>query len=216
MMDERFDDVLRKAAREYHAPPETPRELMWARIEAIRRERAGRGRRLRILHSPWTRWGLGLAAALAIGIGIGRLGSRSGVEPLAVGPGPGAVRETGARAGLAYRLVATEHLSRAETFLTSFRSNPPAGDADSEFWSSAGELLANTRLLLDSPAAADPVFRELLQELELVLVQIARLSFERGDTELQLVTEGIERRGLLPKLRTAIPAGPLLGAEGVL
>ncbi len=40
MMEDRFDDVLIEAARDYHEPPETPRELMWARIEAVRRERA--------------------------------------------------------------------------------------------------------------------------------------------------------------------------------
>jgi hypothetical protein len=39
----------------------------------------------------------------------------------------------------------------------------------------ARDLLTTTRLLLDSPAGADPARRELLETLELVLVQIARL-----------------------------------------
>jgi hypothetical protein len=93
--------------------------------------------------------------------------------------------------------------------------NSAAGTADAEFWTDAGELLASTRLLLDSPAGEDPVFNELLGELELVLVQIVQLSYERGnETELELLTDGIRRKGLLPRLRTAIPAGPATGMVG--
>jgi hypothetical protein len=219
-MNDRFDDVLREVAQDYNPPPGAPRDLMWARIEAIRRERTGRRQKLRILYSysPWTRWGVGLAAALAIGIGIGRISyeGRPEIEPLAVQPKRGGSIEAPARATLAYRLAATQHLSRAETFLTSFRTNARAGESDAERWLGAGQLLSSTWLLLDSPAAADPLFRELLQELEVVLVQIVQLAYERGDTELDLVTEGIERRGLLSKLRTAIPAGSAAGVEGVL
>lgn len=218
MMEDRFDEVLIEAARDYNEPPETPRELMWARIDATRRERARRRQQLRVLYSPWTRWGMGIAAALAIGIGIGRYTSSRDNEtapPVAVTPGP-EVTTTPAGARLAYRVAATEHLVRAETFLTSFRTDAEAGRADSEFWSGAGELLASTRLLIDSPAAEDAVFRSLLEELELVLVQIVRLSAERGDGELQLVTEGLEHRALLPRLRSAIPAGPVVAMEGAL
>lgn len=218
MMGDRFDDVLIEAARDYNEPPETPRELMWARIDATRRERARRRQQLRVLYSPWTRWGMGIAAALAIGIGIGRYTIDRDIEtvpPVAVTPDPGV---SPARSGgrLAYRVAATEHLVRAETFLTSFRTDAEAGRADAEFWSGAGELLTSTRLLIDSPAAEDPMFRSLLEELELVLVQIVRLSAERGDGELQLVTEGLEHRALLPRLRSAIPAGPVVAMEGAL
>lgn len=219
MMDDRFDEIMIEAARDYNEPPEPPRELMWARIEAVRRERARRRQQLRVLYSPWTRWGIGLAAALAIGIGIGRYTIGRGPEevPMAVAPERGAAPESPGSAQLAYRVVATEHLSRAETFLTSFRLDTQTGTSDPQFWRGAGALLSSTRLLLDSPAADDPVFNQLLEELELVLVQIVQLSYERGnETELELVTEGIERRGLLPRLRTAIPAGPAVGMEGVL
>jgi hypothetical protein len=221
MMEDRFDDLLREAAQEYHRPPETPRDFMWARIEAVRRERARRREQLRILYSPWTRWGLGLAAALVIGIGIGRwtLREHPGGESMVIGPEVSGLAEDpagrAARGQLAFRLAATAHLSRAEAFLTSFRADPRAGESDAEFWSGAGELLSSTRLLLDSPAAEDPVFRALLEELELVLVQIVRLPYERGGDEVDLVTEGLERRGLLLRLRTAIPAGPAAGVEGV-
>jgi hypothetical protein len=218
MMEDRFDELLIEAARDYNEPPETPRELMWARIDATRLERARRRQQLRVLYSPWTRWGMGIAAALAIGVGIGRYTSNRANEvapPVAVTPGP-EVTTTPAGARLAYRVAATEHLVRAETFLTSFRTDAQAGRADAEFWSGAGELLASTRLLIDSPAAEDPVFQSLLGELELVLVQIVRLSAERGNGELELVTEGLEHRALLPRLRSAIPAGPVVAMEGAL
>ncbi len=213
MNDDRFDELLKDVARDYNAPPETPRELMWARIEAIRRERARRRQQLRILYSPWTRWGLGLAAALLIGIGIGRLTLDSEPEPQPLATTEATEGGPPPPNRLAYRLATTEHLSRAEAFLVSLRASPKAEDA-AAFWSGARDLLSSTRLLLDSPAADDPVFRELLNELELVLVQIAQLSYQQGVGDLELVTEGFENRGLLTKLRAAIPAGPAVGIEG--
>lgn len=222
MTDDRFDEVVRNVAQDYHRPPETPRELMWARIRAVRQEREERRRQLRVLYSPWTRWGLGIAAALAIGIGIGRFVLQPGSElgPVAVTPGTGGAptsSESPRRSQLAFRLMATQHLSRAETFLTSLRTSPQPEAEDAEFWSGAGELLSNTRLMLDSPVADDPVMKELLEELELVLVQVVQLSYAQGrETEVDLITQGIERKGLLPRLRTAIPAGPGAGMEGAL
>ena len=41
MIDDRFDDQLREAARDYNAPPETPRDLMWERIVAERSRTGG-------------------------------------------------------------------------------------------------------------------------------------------------------------------------------
>lgn len=215
MMDDRFDDVIKEAADEYNRPPETPREVMWAQIEAMRRERALQRRRFRLVQSRWVRWGVGIAAALAIGIGIGRFSIDGGREaPSIVVAPPGGDTSVAAEvraAGFAYRLAATEHLTQADVFLTAFRADPKSSESDPQFWSSVGELLSSTRLLMDSPAAEDPVFRSLLKDLELVLAQIAQLSYSRGTSEVDLVNEGIERRGLLLKLRSVIPAGPAAG-----
>jgi hypothetical protein len=38
MLDDRFDDQLREAAHDYNAPPETPRDQMWEKIVAARKE----------------------------------------------------------------------------------------------------------------------------------------------------------------------------------
>ncbi|MGH7699794.1 MAG: hypothetical protein ACREMJ_04640 [Gemmatimonadales bacterium] len=198
MTDDRFEELLRDAGRDYHRPPETPREALWERIAA---ERARRGEAKRVvLLRPWV-WGLGVAALLALGVGIGRW-----TAPATPSPGPGATD------GLAYRVAATQYLSRAEAFLTSFRADVRQGGVDARFAAQAGDLLTTTRLMLDSPAAHDATLRALLEELELVLVQIAHLGPVRAEgDELDFITQGMEQRGVLTKLRSAIPAGPGVG-----
>jgi hypothetical protein len=64
-------------------------------------------------------------------------------------------------------------------------------------------------LLLDSPAAEDQHLRVLLEDLELVLVQISQLEAGRNSPDADLITQGMDQRNVLPKLRSAIPAGPV-------
>jgi hypothetical protein len=68
----------------------------------------------------------------------------------------------------------------------------------------AHDLLLTTRLLLDSPAAADPRFRALLEDLELVLAQVVRLQSEQRRDELDLIRQALEQRDVLLRLRTAV------------
>ena len=60
----------------------------------------------------------------------------------------------------------------------------------------------------------DPKTRLLLQDLELVLAEIAQLSPSSRAEDLDLIREGIERGAVMPRLRTAVPAGsaPTQGA----
>jgi hypothetical protein len=206
MIDDRFEDVVKEAASDYNEPPETPRDLMWARIEATRAERAARRQQLRVLYSPRTRWGIAVAAAVAIGFGLGRFSIEPGSDATRV------AEESASSGQLAFRVATTNHLSRAETFLASFRSNPQTVEVDPQFSRNAGDLLISTRLLLDSPAAEDPTYRTLLEDLELVLVQIAQLSAERDETEVEIIRDGLQSRGLLPRLRTVVPAGQVMGS----
>jgi hypothetical protein len=62
-------------------------------------------------------------------------------------------------------------------------------------------------LLLDSPAAVDRRTRLLLEDLELVLAGIAQLSPRSRAEDLELIREGIEGGDVMPRLRTAVPAG---------
>jgi len=202
MDEEPLDESLRAAAREYHRPPDTPREAMWREIERARRlDRARRPAPRR-----WIPWAAAAAAAavLALGIGIGRMSQRAPEEgPVAVhseSPAP-RVNET------AYRLAAVEHLGQSEAFLTLFRASVRNGGQEQVASTTARELLATNRLLLDSPAAQDRRMRLLLQDLELVLAEIAQLAPDAPAGDRELIREGIERGGVLSRLRTVVPAG---------
>jgi len=197
MNDDEWDQRLSKAARAYHQPSETPREEIWAGIRARRKRRSI----LRPPHVIW--WSVGVAALLIIGIGIGRLSMKS--QPTK--PTPELAVQPPSRQSAAMGVAAIQHLSRVEALLTGFRAEGKAAGSDANFSASARDLLSNTRLLLDSPELTDPQMRGLLEDLELVLVQITQLSAEDGHGEVDLITEGLKQRGLLPRLRSAIPAG---------
>jgi len=194
--DPKFDQWLRHAAQAYNAPRPTPRDEMWARIQAGRVRRA----------APWLRWGLAAAALLVLGIGIGRWTAHQGTS--VAGGTPVAIADTTGN-GLVYQVAATQYFSRTETFLTGFRADLRAGRVDTRFTGQARDLLTTTRLLLDSPAADDPRMRALLEDLELVLVQISQLEAGRDNRNADLITQDMDQRSVLPKLRSAIPAGPV-------
>ena len=71
MLDDRLDDQLRDAAKDYNDPPETPRDVMWERIVAERAKKVETVLPLR--HLRPLRWAAGIAAVLALGIGLGRV-----------------------------------------------------------------------------------------------------------------------------------------------
>jgi len=204
MMHDRFEERLRDAARDYHTPPPVPRDEMWAEI-AARRE----AERTRVVR-PWMRWGMAAAAVLVLGIAIGRYTApqRDGVPTASDVVGAAG---TPIANGDAYRVAARQYLSRTEVFLTGFRADARRGKLDSSFTASARNLLISTRLILDSPAGQDPRLRDLLEDLELVLAQIAQ--YEHGD-DAQLIDQGLDQRGVLLRLRAEIPAGPATPTQG--
>ena len=220
--------VLR-AAREYNRPSDVvPREPMWDAIRArrgasaevpaqpvLRVERgeaagvpaAARG----IASAPrrWPRWSYAAAAVLvlAAGIGIGRSlqwsqpGSRGSLVTVADN---GALDTTDAAA---FTMAATDHFGQVETLLTWVNATPEARrDAQVAAWSR--DLLASTRLLLDSPAGKDARRRQLLRDLELVLVQMVQLAPEAAAEDRTAVDDLLRRTTLLlTRLRTSVPAG---------
>jgi hypothetical protein len=202
MDDDRLDDLLRDAARDYHSPGPTPREEIWAGIE----QRRSTARLVRRRWSPrrWVPLAAAAAVVLGAGIGIGRLTDGPGPDqPVAATP---AARSSGEVNATAYRLATLEHLSQSEDFLTLFRSS--VGQGDHRLASAtARQLLGTNRLLLDSPAAMDRRTRLLLEDLELVLAGIAQLSQGGRRQDVDLITEGMERGHVMPRLRTAVPSG---------
>jgi hypothetical protein len=110
-----------------------------------------------------------------------------------------------------YQVAAMQTLVQAEALLTTYR-RADQGQRDAEALRQAArwsrDVLSSTRLLLDSPAARDPRLRQLLTDLELVLAQIVQLSgapLQAGEREL--IERALRDRDLLPRLRSAVPAG---------
>ena len=224
-VEEAFVRALGDAARKlWNAPPETPSEEMWGEIRAARDgdprsiESAPSRRRL-LQPKPW--W-LAIAAALMIGVGLGRMseepiGPQTSDAPTvadagsATAPTTEPVAESGPEtpsdaAMLPYRFATTELLDRSETFLTMVRSGGAAEESVDEVREWARPLLTRTRLLLGSPAAGDPELRALLDDLEIVLVQIAQLP-EDDSEERGWIDEGMDESRLLFRLRAASAAG---------
>jgi hypothetical protein len=284
MNDHELDDQMRHLAQTYNEPPATPRDAMWARIEAAR---AGTGV-VAIGHARrtyWLRMAAGIAALLVVGIGIGRLTNDVGratptvvastdsapaAEPRsdqpvamvasmdqpsdataddAASPSQGVgvsnrVRATrderirALRAGRAtgrqalanygvprgvqgavgdgnemstYRLAVLEHMARAEVLLTSFlaesRSSPSDMRTAAQFAALSRDLLKTTRLLLATHGTEDRALTRLLEDLELVLMQISQYGSEGRRSDLDALNQSLDRRNVLPKLRSTIPAG---------
>jgi hypothetical protein len=108
-----------------------------------------------------------------------------------------------------YQLAAVQTLSQAEALLVAWRTDAPRDTAAAlQLGRWARDVLGSTRLLLDSPAASDPRLRALLDDLELVLAQIVQLSgAPLTDAERTLLERSVRERDLLPRIRSAVPAG---------
>jgi hypothetical protein len=94
--------------------------------------------------------------------------------------------------------------------LTLFRASVTTGGQERLASATARQLLATNRLLLDSPAAVDRKTRVLLEDLELVLAEIAQLAADAQPDDRALIREGMDRGGVLSRLRTEVPAGTTL------
>lgn len=111
----------------------------------------------------------------------------------------------------ANRLAVIEHMARAEVLLTSFlaesRTSPSDARTAAQFALLSRDLLKTTRLLLATRTSDDPALTRLLEDLELVLMQISQYSSEGRRGDLDAINQSLDRRNVLPKLRSAIPAG---------
>lgn len=257
-----FDELLRRAAKDYNKPDDVPRDRMWAEIRAHRDNAA----RTPIVQLPRTRSGrrwyipAAAAAVLVLGIAIGRAYEHFTATPHAnppvaithdsaravaenvdtlakpdsaiAAPTPNqptsssaprvAHNETratrpqagrsqpfgGNSANMAYRLAVVEHLAGTEAMLTSFRAAAKHGEVDAQITTWARNLLTTTRLLQASAGTEDPTMKRLLDDLELVLIQIAQYTNANphGAEELEFIEHSIERRGVIGKLHRNIPA----------
>jgi uncharacterized membrane-anchored protein YhcB (DUF1043 family) len=209
-MDEnRFDEVIRDLPRSFSTPPSPPLDEMWAVIEEAHFDAPASipSRRTAImLRAPW----LAAAATLLIGIGIGRYIPR--VTKNGELPAPSVVASSNSATSLpdtsavadAYRDQTSRYLGQTAALLISLPARDASGKTDASFAGKAADLLVTTRLLMDSPAAQDPKMRSLLEDLELVLVQIARLRVERSGSDLDLIHQAVEQGDVLSRLNSAV------------
>lgn len=190
--EDRFEQELKRMAQDYHRPPETPRDEMWARITA---ERARRRESMKVVPlRRWMTWSLAAAAVLVLGVAIGRWSMNVKER----NPGP-------RNEEMAYRAAAAPYLTRTEALLTSFRAESRNGKVDADFAIQAQDLLVTTRLMLNSPAARDPRLASLLQDLETMLVQIAQLPAGNDRNDVDLINQGLDQRSVMLRLRTIGP-----------
>ncbi len=198
-MTDEFDEFLKEAAKGYHPPPPVPREAIWARISASRAnptvpvvDLASRRR------ASWVGPLVALAATLLIGVGIGRLTIPPASSEVAA--------SQAARANNVVRFAAREHFGQVNALLTDYET----GQVNEDFHADARALLARTRLLLSAERLSDQSTRALLEDLELLLVQVARLApVQDGQTaEREFIDDNLAERAIRLRLRDAIPAGP--------
>ena len=202
MDEKRFDQVIRELPEDFRVP-DAPLEEMWRVIESAHFDRQGSRSRTWMKGTPW----IAVAAALVIGIGIGRyLPSRkSTVTPTLTSTTASPVKTDTSAVADAYRDQTSRYLGQAAALLISLPAKDASAKADTKFSNEAADLLVTTRLLIDSPAAnQDPKLRSLLEDLELVLVQIARLRGERNKGDLDLIHQAVEQGDVLSRLNSAV------------
>src|SRR5687768_6002387 len=175
---------------------------MW---EAIRQGAARHTPPVTWRSRPFMRW-VPLAAAatllLAVGYSAGRMRSTTEAPDAAVADAPPSM--AGDTTNRFYDAAVVSHFGRAEAMLTTFRASATGSDTQLDRW--ARDLLTDTRLLLDSPAANDTRRRRLLEDLELTLAQIVQLSAASSPDDQHIVDGAIERGELLTRLRNVVPA----------
>jgi hypothetical protein len=194
MTDERFDALMRDAARTYNRPPdEAPTAEMWEAIRDAEREARGPSKKPRALLVPAMR----AAALLFVGIGLGRASAVFSSQT-------SAAAMARVRAEDPYRFATNAYLGETANVLFTLPTEMPASQAGTDIAPRAEALLRQTRLLLDSPAAADSNTRALLEDLEVVLAQLNRLNASRQQLELDLLNSSLQHRAVLSRLRTAV------------
>jgi hypothetical protein len=195
MNDADFEKLLRETAADYRTPPPVPLDGLWATIE-----REAFGHRAKARRGSPVSWGVraaSLAAAAALGLMIGRITAPA--PP--IGETPADQRASASVPNDPLHAATTEYLGETAALISALPGQ--VAGPDQRFLAQARELLSTTRLLLDSPALTDPDLAGLLEDLELVLAQIARLPAASGaEEEVDLITETLEFRDVLARLRS--------------
>jgi len=205
MDDRKLAEELERLGSRWRVAPEPPLEAMWRQVEAEAfapregpRQGGGDGR--------WRQW-LPLAAMLALGVAVGQLAPRIGGGP----PVPPTGVDSAGLSGLPARAssepfvgIASGYLEQVAGLLVTLARETEQGQPLEHSTRQARELLATTRLMLDSPGEIDPALATLLDDLELVLVQVARLPNRPSAPDVYLIDQALDQREVLPRLRVML------------
>lgn len=191
MNEQELERLLRESGDQYRIPPEPRFDAIWRRVEHATFDAPQP-----VVQRRWL-GPLALAATLVIGVGLGfgasRLGFRATTadtveSTVAAAPGPNP-----------FVGVAGDYLQQTSALLAAV-SHDASGDAFVPgAIDRARELLSTTRLVLDA-GVTDPALRDLLEDLELVLIQIVRLPQNRPAADAQLINETLDQRDVMPRL----------------
>ncbi len=191
--------MIHEAGEGYRRAPEPRTDLMWQRIEA----RA---------FAPQSRisWSLplALAAVLALGLGVGFWAGRRATAPAAADSsltnqaGPARLAGAGATPFVG---VASNYLEQMTGLVIAVAGDLRTGQVPPGTIVHARELLSTTRLLLDG-GVEDQRFRDLLEDLELVLAQVVRLRDATPALDAALIAQALDQREVLPRLTSYLNA----------
>ncbi|HEY4320672.1 MAG TPA: hypothetical protein VGM77_05770 [Gemmatimonadales bacterium] len=199
MDEQELDQLLERAGREWRVPVDPPLGQIWQGVAREQLERTPR----------WTPgwWTVAAAAvaALVIGVAGGRYSSSAAklaVVPVTAHAVSPATQPTTMMGEVDQRSMG-ELLGRTAVLLAALPTDSTPTSFDPALTREGARLLTTTRLLLDSPAGANPRLRNLLQDLELVLVQVARLEPHDRRVEIQFIQTALDEHDLVPRLRSA-------------
>jgi hypothetical protein len=186
----RQSDVLRRVLEavidEDEPLPESWEETFWRRLRWKLQGRRDR--------RPWYA-AAGIAAAIVLAFFLGRqLPRQTPVETAGIGD------EGRARILL---VVLNDHLTRSERVLTEVK-NATSAEPPLSSRKSIEELLIKNRLYRDAAlAAGETSLASILEEMEPLLMELARAPAEPTARDLESLQRRIEKKGLLFKLRVA-------------
>ena len=168
------------------------RDAMWEVISASWDDQLAGQRRRRVVRSRLA-VAAGIAATLLIGVFAGRWSIQ---DDAGIAPAPAAALQHSAP--LTRRVALEEHLRDSETLLALFLTDLPRDDTLAVH---ARELAAASRMLLAAGAGSDAELVTLLQDLELLLLQIAQVAGPGDSTDLEITQSGIRDADAIARTR---------------
>jgi hypothetical protein len=197
MDDKQLDRLLDDAARRWRVPIDPPLDAIWSAVASEAFQPPSRS-------SPgWGAVGIAAAAALIVGVFGGRYSARQAPPPATTAARVASLSVSPASAIDPNQRAMSELLGRTAVLLAALPAGNAAPDVDPGITVEGARLLTITRLLLDSPAGSDVRLHALLQDLELVLAQVARLEPRHHHDEMQFIQTALDEHDIVPRVRSA-------------